>query len=345
MTRRPNIFSYATSELSQDAFLCWLLEWSIASNKAFHPKLHECAEQFVKTLLALPDDTSFAVQKIKIFRQRFKIDVLVEINDEYVILIEDKVDTKFHSDQLSKYAKKVAQHYEMLDKKNKEKPHWKIKKHYLKSYLVWDDERAFVEREDYQVFDINDFTSFFGPYSTVDHDVFHDFWQNILRRQDRYEAYKSDPPNSWHPDTWNSFLYELRNKLVQKTSINGKFGSFHSGNTYWFLLTWLKDYKKDGSNVSLEFNSGHLVVKTHIKDPSSEKRKIREDLIIRLQTIYKGSNNVKFKIVGGKGKRLANSNSMIILEFTDYFKLDNGVIDFDESCRVIKEINTTFNTL
>ena len=25
---KPNLFKYAVSELTQDAFLCWLLEWA-----------------------------------------------------------------------------------------------------------------------------------------------------------------------------------------------------------------------------------------------------------------------------------------------------------------------------
>ncbi len=28
----PNLFSYATSELSQDAFICWSLEWASPVN-------------------------------------------------------------------------------------------------------------------------------------------------------------------------------------------------------------------------------------------------------------------------------------------------------------------------
>ena len=30
---KPNLFKYATSELSQDAFICWLLEWAKPQNR------------------------------------------------------------------------------------------------------------------------------------------------------------------------------------------------------------------------------------------------------------------------------------------------------------------------
>jgi hypothetical protein len=40
---RPNLFSYATSELSQDAFICWLLSWASLEYKDVDGQLHQCA--------------------------------------------------------------------------------------------------------------------------------------------------------------------------------------------------------------------------------------------------------------------------------------------------------------
>ena len=51
MNNKPNIFDYATSELSQDAFLCWLMQWANKSNKKIDAPLNNCAVQFVKKLL------------------------------------------------------------------------------------------------------------------------------------------------------------------------------------------------------------------------------------------------------------------------------------------------------
>lgn len=46
----PNIFDHATSELSQDAFLCWLISWADPEHKAADPELHEVARDFVRKL-------------------------------------------------------------------------------------------------------------------------------------------------------------------------------------------------------------------------------------------------------------------------------------------------------
>ena len=37
---RPNLFKFATSELSQDAFICWLLSSASPENKEEDAKLH-----------------------------------------------------------------------------------------------------------------------------------------------------------------------------------------------------------------------------------------------------------------------------------------------------------------
>ena len=36
---KPNIFTYVTSELSQDAIICYLLEWAKIENKKSNEKI------------------------------------------------------------------------------------------------------------------------------------------------------------------------------------------------------------------------------------------------------------------------------------------------------------------
>ena len=50
---RPNLFDYATKELSQDAVICWLLKWSGAqAEEASDHGLQELGRAFVQALLA-----------------------------------------------------------------------------------------------------------------------------------------------------------------------------------------------------------------------------------------------------------------------------------------------------
>ena len=113
MKSRPNIFEYATKELSQDAVICWLLAWA-DTKAASHPadeQLHQLGRRFLEALFDKwrdwPVDLGDEVS-VEICRQERNIDVLAHINDRYVLLIEDKRGTGAHDDQLQRYWKAVA---------------------------------------------------------------------------------------------------------------------------------------------------------------------------------------------------------------------------------------------
>lgn len=111
-----NLFSFATGELSQDAFICWCINWF---NDPSKPALKEMAERILYKLSSIED-----IKTVDIYRQfsekvevdgknlSVKIDVLVIINKNTAVIIEDKVCTSEHSDQINRYAvglKKIYQ--------------------------------------------------------------------------------------------------------------------------------------------------------------------------------------------------------------------------------------------
>ena len=108
---KPNIFNYATKELSQDAVICWLLAW--AGRQGVQDEedkaLRDCGRRFVKALLdehgaSLDRD----IEKVEIRQQDHSIDVLARINGRQVLLIEDKTSTGDHSGQLKRYYEAVV---------------------------------------------------------------------------------------------------------------------------------------------------------------------------------------------------------------------------------------------
>ncbi|MBB1077961.1 hypothetical protein HUU62_26545 [Rhodoferax sp. 4810] len=48
---KPNLFSYATSELSQDAFICWLLSWITPEIREYDKNIHELFVNLLKAFL------------------------------------------------------------------------------------------------------------------------------------------------------------------------------------------------------------------------------------------------------------------------------------------------------
>ena len=106
----PNLFHYATKELSQDAMICWLIAWA-AQGKGTGPEqeeLRRCGLRFVSALLNHNRDDKDPIKleedvETEIHPQDRRIDVLARINRKHVLLIEDKTVTKDHSEQLSRY--------------------------------------------------------------------------------------------------------------------------------------------------------------------------------------------------------------------------------------------------
>jgi hypothetical protein len=106
---KPNIFSIATKELSQDGFFTWFLQWADDSNRQYDPELNETAKDFVRLLLGQSND--YQITKVEAGRQWENIDIRAEINDEYFIGIEDKTNTGEHSGQLDRYQKIATDYY------------------------------------------------------------------------------------------------------------------------------------------------------------------------------------------------------------------------------------------
>ena len=77
--KRPNLFDFATKELSQDAFLAWLLQWAAPENAQYDPEMQKAGEGFVKMLLGKEGDAGFRVEKIAVYQQREHVDVWAEI--------------------------------------------------------------------------------------------------------------------------------------------------------------------------------------------------------------------------------------------------------------------------
>jgi hypothetical protein len=117
---RPNIFEIATKELNQDAFITWLLQFADSKYKTTDELLNECGKSFVYQLIRKQLPTfDQPILKVNAGRQWENIDVWAEINDKYLIIIEDKTYTSHHSNQLTRY-KTTAEQW--CIKNNYEKP-------------------------------------------------------------------------------------------------------------------------------------------------------------------------------------------------------------------------------
>ncbi len=108
-----NIFQFATSELSQDAVICWCLNWLNYKQSDLYPLAKDMLS-LVCPKITIPED-----ERIEVIQQWFKTDILLYLrSSETAVIIEDKVYSFEHSDQIAAYKAKISN---LSDKEKKEK--------------------------------------------------------------------------------------------------------------------------------------------------------------------------------------------------------------------------------
>src|SRR5690625_1125203 len=115
--KKPNLFSYATSELSQDTFLCWLFEHlALQTNDIAYSIAERLLQKIVSRARKMKPDfqlENLLDYSLKIERQVHHIDVLLRFqsqddSEKVYIMIEDKTDSgESRKNQLEHYQKKL----------------------------------------------------------------------------------------------------------------------------------------------------------------------------------------------------------------------------------------------
>ena len=116
MTTTPNLYGFATKELAQDATIAYLLAWADPAYRESHPRLHTLGTELLHSLLQTQEVDLPQIETLCIETQVDRIDILVRINTDrnanrIILLIEDKVGTKEHSNQIECYKKTVKKKY------------------------------------------------------------------------------------------------------------------------------------------------------------------------------------------------------------------------------------------
>lgn len=204
---RPNLFSYASKELSQDAFICWLIEWSENSSDPELKKLGCC---FVEALINKHREVDLeSIDSAEVSKQDNRIDVLACINNKYVLLIEDKTySAKKDGDQLNIYMNAV------IDGKTKFKEYKELFAIFLKTgnqslYSKQEIEKNYC----YKVFDRDDFLKVLEEYRGNNAIVF-DFREHLKTMNEECQSWKEKAKTDiWSWGAWQGLYIELERQL------------------------------------------------------------------------------------------------------------------------------------
>ncbi len=138
-----NIFDFATKELSQDAVICWMLNWI----KYPKSKLYDLAKDMFSLLGEKDVDYT---QKIDIKTQFKKADIVIVLHDKRkIIIIEDKLYSSEHSNQMERYKKIIASEDVQRDLKIEGEaiPEENIKVVYFKTGYLYDIDKLIKNKE------------------------------------------------------------------------------------------------------------------------------------------------------------------------------------------------------
>lgn len=277
MPGRPNLFHYAVSELSQDAFICWLLAWADPDSAAFDAALHEVGLYALNALLHLHDKSSTADKRVTIRRQVKKVDIVVEVGNTLVLLIEDKVNAAEHGNDLRGYTAAISGEYRGRE--------------VLPVFLKTGDQASYkvVLEANYRLFRREDLLVVLraGKEKGISNAVFVDFLDHLESRHRAVGAYAHSNYKKWDRDAWTGFYMQLQNAIPELhwEYVSNKTGGFMGA--WWHFRDW------EGWKVYLQIEQQILCLKLCEGGPKMDTRtraEMRDRWLARLLRASQGDH-------------------------------------------------------
>lgn len=309
--RMPNLFRFATSELSQDAFLCWLLSWGIKEYQEINRPLYDTSLDFLRTIFELHHLELPEVESLEIIPQHKKLDILVIVNDTFAVLIEDKTFSKDHSNQLVRYKEAVKKDFPDLIQ--------------LPIYYKIADQSNYhsVEKAEYRPFTRRTMLEIMknGLERGINNDIFLDYYNHLQELENSIQAFRTKPVAKWNANQWQGFYQEVKQHL------EGNWG-YVSNPRQGFWGFWCFSSPVHGWYLQLEQNK--LCIKILLKE---KENRVKYARTVMQEVLQKSAeNNLKLE----KPARLRAGKTMTIAQRMYYIQTDEeGVIDLDQT---IKEL-------
>lgn len=344
----PNIFHYATKELSQDAFLCWLL--SLADAKyadTGNRSIHELAVYFIHKLFANPD---FVFKNVKVKKQVKNIDIWVEIDGKHLLIIEDKTSSNAGIEQLMTYKKTAT---DFCKKNNFES----LNCIYLKTGLESANQfSSNAKNEGWTMFSLEDlFLVFNTQIQNISHPFLLDFYNITKEKINRRENYSSFITPTDSPNDVICVFY----KHLEQDEIFKRWGAVDIRGT---RRLYANNYysKETEYGVYLQLEKLKLRVKIDLGQLGTERGKKyktfkKEFDKFNIRSVYDKTRNLLktdlfFEDIAIKTAKFSKHNYLTFADIEDsawlvFTKNDN--LDYEKTAENIKKINnqlTRFNS-
>lgn len=326
----PNLFKFATSELSQDAFICWLLSWADQDYQTGNDK-HRALNRLATSVLALffkkaGNSLPSRIDKIVVKRQANNIDVLCIINDTYCVLIEDKVGSLQHSDQLIRYKQFMLNGHAQTFTEDKIIPIY-LQTHDQSNYKA-------VLKDGFYPVTRRDLLDLFNSEQNAtlqESDIYSDYYNYLQSIEEAVQSFKSKPVNKWKKRAWIGFFQHLQSYLGEG---HWKYVANKSGG---FMGFWAFKQVVGDIAVYLLLEQDKVCFKVSVPS-SKEYSKIRNELYKLFKT-----EASKFDLKVIKPKRFGSGKDMTFAVLdTDIFDGEK-LIDIQQVNRLMDEVQKFVN--
>lgn len=227
---KPNIFDISTKELSQDAFITWLLQWADSKAACSNSDLNKCGANFVRSLIRkeIPDFEEEIVT-VRADRQWQNIDVWAKVNEKYFVIIEDKTCTGQHSGQLARY-KRIAEEW-CSTQSPKLFPPICI---YLKTGNESQQSLAQVTEEGFKVFNRQEFLALLQNHD-IKNDIYNDFKTRLFNIEQLNNEWDTKCIKDWDNNDWQGFFQFLEKEqiIIKWHHVNNPNGGFWNAVLNW----------------------------------------------------------------------------------------------------------------
>ena len=325
----PNLFKYATSELSQDAFICWLIEWARIENSQENKDLHQLGVRFVDAFFnkSHSEKPQSGYHSIDIVKQFHGIDVLCIINHTHAIIIEDKVNSSQHSNQLNRYYEKISEKFS--------------KEHIIPIYFKTGDEHAYPD--DYHLYHRSDFLALLNSYKGDNH-ILIDYRNSLTVRANNINSYLTNSIHNWSYESWIGFYIALNHKGLA----NNWWGNIPSRSGSFIGYRWSNHAFKDEDYyidlyLFIEQNRG-LKVKARFFE-GAQKIQVSNEKAKELRTKYHQliSNLPQFT----RPKRFGLGKDMVLAVLKEDYRVShsNNTLDLDSTYLNLKQVSKDIDRL
>lgn len=292
---RNNMFKYATKELSQDAFLCWLVNY-INTDEIEYKNI---GKEFIKLIVEKIGDKRFKDfiennnYKVEIKHQYKNIDVLLRI-DKFNIIIEDKIKTTEHDNQISEYTYKLIS--EGIEEKNiftcyyKIYDEYKFKDKFVNCLITRKDMIEFLEKFDNKNLYMKDYYEYLKEMDKCSK------IRNVIVKE--MSNLKSESVKNPEEVIYTSFYSELEEKEKSNNIIGWGYADNRNGGVWWYASKMFdnvvnEDFNRVYAEINLKENRNYFVLKLGKKNKDVILKE-GEKLQYKLSDEYKENGKVKY---------------------------------------------------